>query len=105
MGQPLFFFYRFGISKFVLKNWLLPFIILFFLSTCKKDEESSAGYVDFFLFNDIVDENYSKIKFWLPFNNFDSESLPKNVAEYRIYKQNLTEYINKRNHRILKLNL
>ena len=59
------------------------------------------GYVDFFFLQDLVDENYSTINFWHPFDSFDDPPLPKNVPEYHVYKENLIEFVNARNQRIL----
>lgn len=59
------------------------------------------GYVDFFLLNDLVDDNY-QIKFWLPFETFDiSNPLPTNVDSYMLYMNNLTNFLKKRSERIL----
>ena len=41
--------------------------------------DSFKGYIDFFLLQDLVEENYSAIKFWHPFNGFDYSPLPKNI--------------------------
>ena len=38
------------------------------------------GYVDFFLLNDLVDNNYSEINFWHPFRNFEGSPLPNSLA-------------------------
>ena len=59
------------------------------------------GYVDFFLLQDLVEENYSSIKFCFPFNGFDYPPLPNNVYEYRTYKENMTNFVLARNQRIL----
>ena len=61
------------------------------------------GYVDFFLLQDLVVDNYTLIKFYLPFNKFDQAhySLPKNINEYRTYKKNVIAFIEARNTRIL----
>ena len=61
------------------------------------------GYVDFFLLQDLVDENYLTIKFWHPFESFDNPPLPKNVSEYHVYRNNLIKYIHKRNNRIFNI--
>jgi len=58
------------------------------------------GYVDFFLLQDLVIENYSSIKFYLPFNNFDLSPLPNNVHEYQTYKKNVMDFITARNQRL-----
>ena len=61
------------------------------------------GYVDFFLLQDLVGDNYTLIKFYLPFEKFDQAhySLPKNIDEYRTYKKNVISFIEARNRRIL----
>tara|TARA_B100000315_G_C14536653_1_gene568801 strand:+ start:186 stop:884 length:699 start_codon:yes stop_codon:yes gene_type:complete len=60
------------------------------------------GYVDFFLLQDIVVENYSSIQYFLPFNGFDYPPLPNNVDEYQLYKNNMIDFIKTRNQRVLK---
>ena len=59
------------------------------------------GYVDFFLLQDLVEENYSSIKFWHPFNGFDYSPLPNNIEEYEAYKTNVIDFVTARNQRIL----
>ena len=58
------------------------------------------GYVDFFLLQDLVQENHSAVKFWHPFNGFDDSPLPKNVEEYQAYKKNVIDFLKGRNKRI-----
>jgi hypothetical protein len=58
---------------------------------------SFQGYVDFFLLQDLVAENQTSIEFFLPFNNFDGSPLPNNVNEYRLYKENVTDFVSARN--------
>jgi len=60
------------------------------------------NYVNFFMLQDFVDENY-QIKFSLPFDNFICSPLPQNIEEYKQYKTNTIELMNKRNNRILKM--
>ena len=62
--------------------------------------ESFQGYVDFFLLHDLVLGNCSEIKFWLPFNNFDSSPLPNSIDEYFSYSKNVTDFVLARNQRI-----
>ena len=45
------------------------------------------GYVDFFLLQDLVKDDYSSIKFYLPFVGFDNPALPDNIQDYRLYKK------------------
>ena len=59
------------------------------------------GYVDFFLLQDLVEENYLAIKPFLPFNGFDCPPLPNNVEEYKSYKKNMMDFVRARNQRLL----
>ena len=38
--------------------------------------EDFRGYVDFFLYQDLVEKDYSGIKFWHPFDDFKTPPLP-----------------------------
>jgi len=58
------------------------------------------GYCEFFLLQDLTLDNYSKIKFHLPFNGFNSKPRPSSVEEYRIYMNNSIDFVNNRNNRI-----
>ncbi len=66
--------------------------------------ENFKGYVDFFLLQDLVSEDYLSVKFTIPFFSFDNPPLPKNVDEYILYKSNMSNFLNERNRRIDKLN-
>tara|TARA_R110002073_G_scaffold232982_2_gene394093 strand:+ start:846 stop:1553 length:708 start_codon:yes stop_codon:yes gene_type:complete len=61
---------------------------------------SFSGYVDFFLFQDLTDGTENAVKFWLPFDDFNSSPLPKSVCDYDTYKSNVTTFIHARNRRI-----
>jgi hypothetical protein len=58
------------------------------------------GYCDFFLLQDLTSDNYSKIKYFLPFNDFEQHPLPKTVEDYLKYKNNSIEFNKNRNKRI-----
>ena len=58
------------------------------------------GYTDFFLLQDLVKKDYSQIKFWHPFDDFDGSPLPRDMDQYQAYKQKVTEFIKARNARI-----
>ena len=58
------------------------------------------GYVDFFLFQDLVSLDYSAVKFHLPFEDFGTPPLPKDLGEYRHYEANVLNFIRSRNQRI-----
>ena len=60
------------------------------------------GYVDFFLFQDLVPSNYSSVNYFLPSNNFKNSPIPRDIKEYELYRENMTEFINKRSKRILE---
>jgi hypothetical protein len=66
--------------------------------------QNFKGFCDFFLLQDLVSEDYKKIKFFLPFNGFVQNPLPTSVDEYLIYKNNSVEFVRKRNNRIQMLN-
>ena len=51
--------------------------------------QNFQGYVDFFLLQDLVKDDYLSIKFNLPFVGFDNPALPDNIQDYRLYKKML----------------
>ena len=57
-------------------------------------------YVDFFLLQDLVEENYRQINFWHPFESFKLSPLPKTLEEYIAYREKTIGFINARNQRI-----
>ena len=61
--------------------------------------DSFIGYINFFLLNDLVDEN-QKIKFYLPFDDFRTKPTFTNIGEYLIYKNGVMNFIKSRNKRI-----
>ena len=58
------------------------------------------SYVDFFLLQDLVDNNYSEIKYFIPFKSFEESSLPSDTNQYRLYKESLSNFVVSRNKRI-----
>jgi hypothetical protein len=65
--------------------------------------QSFQGYVDFFLLQDLTSPDYSAVRFFAPFESFDtSPPLPATVEAYRNYKRLATEFIEARNQRILE---
>ena len=61
--------------------------------------KSFNGYINFFLLNDLIDEN-QKIKFHLPFDNFETKPSFANIDEYLIYKKGVMNFIQSRNERM-----
>ena len=63
--------------------------------------ESFAGYVDFFLLQDLVDANYESINLFIPIKQmFESSPLPAGKEEYLQYMKSSTSFTAKRNERI-----
>ena len=62
------------------------------------------GYVNFFLLNDLVKDNYEQIDFFLPVNVFNESPLPRSIDEYDKYRFNTMNFVRKRNQRIAELN-
>lgn len=59
------------------------------------------GYVDFFLLQDLVTDDYSGIKYWYPFSGeFYSNPLPQTPEEYLTYVDTVLDFLAKRNARI-----
>jgi len=61
--------------------------------------ESFEGYYTFFLFDDLIDEN-KKVKFYLPFDNFNTKPTFTEVDDYLTYKNGVMNFIKTRNKRI-----
>ena len=59
-----------------------------------------AGYVDFFLLQDLVNEVTSTVKFFSPFEDFTASPLPGTLDAYLGYRQRAIEFIESRNRRI-----
>ena len=63
--------------------------------------ENFKSYVNYFLLQDLVINDYSSIKYHLPHQDFEGNPLPKNVDEYLEYRDNTLSFIKARNQRIL----
>jgi len=61
--------------------------------------ETFTGYVEFYLLNDLVDE-FGKVKFYLPFDDFRSPPEFKDIEDYLVYKNRVESFIKSRNRRI-----
>ena len=66
--------------------------------------ENIKGYVDFFLLQDLVSNDYQSVNFYLPFDNFERPAIPINLEEYFFYKNKVLDFINKRTKRIALYN-
>jgi len=58
------------------------------------------GYIDFFMFQDMVSDDYNSIRFLHPFEEFQNYPLPPTVADYLTYKDHAIQFVQKRNERI-----
>jgi hypothetical protein len=59
-----------------------------------------AGYVDFFLLQDFVNERALTVRFSLPFEDFTRSPLPITREAYLDYRQGAIEFIKSRNRRV-----
>ena len=61
------------------------------------------GYVEYFLLEDLVEDDFSAVRFSVPFEDFYTTSpLPGSVEAYRGYRQRAMDFIAARNRRILE---
>jgi hypothetical protein len=58
------------------------------------------GYCEYFLLQDLTLDNFSRVNFFIPFNDFILNPLPKDVKEYTEYKKNTLDFLKNRNERI-----
>jgi hypothetical protein len=65
--------------------------------------EDFAGYVDFFLLHDLVDQEKSTVRFFAPFEGFSTSPLPRPLTVYLGYRERAMNFIRARNRRIATL--
>ncbi len=58
------------------------------------------GYVDFFMLQDLVTEDYATINFFMPFDDFKTPSVPGDRGAYVQYRHRSIEFVEARNRRI-----
>ncbi len=58
------------------------------------------GYINFFYLNDLVSEDYNRIKYYLPFDDFNRSPYPQSVDEWWLLYNKQMEFLNARNKRI-----
>jgi len=64
--------------------------------------ENFRGYVDFFLLNDLVDDEYESVNFYLPFDDsWPTQPLPKSLKEYELYISKTIDFVVKRGNRMV----
>jgi hypothetical protein len=62
--------------------------------------EGFGGYVDFFLLQDLVTDDYARARFFMPFDEFQTVSVPRDDVTYREYRRRSIEFVEARNRRI-----
>lgn len=61
--------------------------------------EAFDGYIQFFLLDDLVDEQ-GAVRFYLPFDDFQSPPQFRDANDYHVYKSSVESFINARSRRI-----
>ena len=56
-----------------------------------------TGYVDFFLLQDLVTDDGTAVRFFMPFDDFTTSSVPRYVGVYRAYRLSSTAFVEARN--------
>ncbi len=59
-----------------------------------------AGYVSHFLLQDLVTEDAARLKFFMPFDDFESPAVPRDIETYLEYRRRSIEFVRARNRRI-----
>jgi hypothetical protein len=60
------------------------------------------GFVEFFLLQDLVTADFSAVKFFMPFDHFNTSPLPGSAEAYQAYRKLALDFIKARNLRIHK---
>jgi Family of unknown function (DUF6994) len=58
------------------------------------------GYVDFYMLQDIVSDDYRHVKFFMPFDDFQTAAVPRDVETYREFRRRSIDFVVARNLRI-----
>lgn len=58
------------------------------------------GYVGFFLLQDLVDKDFLEVRFFLPFDDFQTPPVPRDAVTYLEYRRRSIEFVQARNQRI-----
>src|SRR5271166_2988709 len=62
--------------------------------------EDFSGYVEFFLLQDLVTDDCCAVRFFMPFDDFNTSSVPRDSDAYKEYRHLSIEFIKARNRRI-----
>ncbi len=58
-------------------------------------------YADFFLLQDLVGDDDATVEFFMPFDDFRTPSVPRDITTYQEYRRRSIEFIEARNRRII----
>lgn len=58
------------------------------------------GYIDYFLLQDLVVKDGAAVKFFMPFEDFNTPSVPRDDSSYKAYRDRSIDVINARNRRM-----
>lgn len=58
-----------------------------------------CGYVDFFLLQDAVADDFSVVRLWAPFDDFTTPANPHSLAAYLKYRSAVFEFVRGHNSR------
>ena len=61
-----------------------------------------AGYVDFFLLQDLTSGDHDAVRFLMPFDDFATTPIPADVDSYMEFRRRSMEFIDRRNQRITR---
>jgi hypothetical protein len=64
--------------------------------------ENFRGYIEFFLLQDLVSEDFSGVNFFTPFDDFKTSPLPESTEAYSSYRRIAVKFIEARNNRIFQ---
>lgn len=62
--------------------------------------ETFSAYVDFFLLGDLVTDDCAGVKSFMPFDEFQTASVPQDDVTYREYRRRRIEFVEARNRQI-----
>jgi len=62
--------------------------------------EDFSGYIEFFLLQDLVTEDYTAVRLFSPFEDFKPWPLPENIEAYIAYRKCALDFVDARNQRM-----
>lgn len=65
--------------------------------------ESFQGYLEFFLLQDLATDDRSAVKFFMPFDDFKTPSVPRDLTTYKHFRRLSVKFVEARNRRIRDL--